>query len=276
MSSTSSGSIPWRNHLESAFERLCVAKKVLPCNCYVIDTPPSSPNMAKRGSRVQRSFGVRVTCSPILRHSGFFVFESHQFESPFRTAYGPREDHLHFSGLGETMSITPFVKMNKIVILCFLTQRGELAQMVERSLSMREVPGSIPGFSTFFLRLINFPILPIVSIFAMQTCDSSSYTFLAVKELNLFTWYSNICLPFASPSTNLRRMYPIRGALSMAHGTPARSLCDRLRNLLAGAEGPILTAHGQGAPAVQVVSEFKMADITSCMRDGMRQFTKQA
>ena len=27
--------------------------------------------------------------------------------------------------------------------------KGGLAQMVERSLSMREVPGSIPGFSTF-------------------------------------------------------------------------------------------------------------------------------
>ena len=27
---------------------------------------------------------------------------------------------------------------------------GKLAQMVERSLSMREVPGSIPGFSTCF------------------------------------------------------------------------------------------------------------------------------
>ena len=30
---------------------------------------------------------------------------------------------------------------------------GGLAQMVERSLSMREVPGSIPGFSIFFVRL---------------------------------------------------------------------------------------------------------------------------
>ena len=31
-----------------------------------------------------------------------------------------------------------------------LTTAGELAHMVERSLSMREVPGSMPGFSTFF------------------------------------------------------------------------------------------------------------------------------
>ena len=31
---------------------------------------------------------------------------------------------------------------------------GELAQMVERSLSMREVPGSMPGFSSCFFFLI--------------------------------------------------------------------------------------------------------------------------
>ena len=31
------------------------------------------------------------------------------------------------------------------------SRAGELAQMVERPLSMREVPGSIPGFSNKFL-----------------------------------------------------------------------------------------------------------------------------
>ena len=31
-----------------------------------------------------------------------------------------------------------------------VADKGELAQMVERPLSMREVPGSIPGFSIFF------------------------------------------------------------------------------------------------------------------------------
>ena len=31
------------------------------------------------------------------------------------------------------------------------TETGELAQMVERSLCMREVPGSMPGFSTSVL-----------------------------------------------------------------------------------------------------------------------------
>ena len=36
------------------------------------------------------------------------------------------------------------------------SRHGELAQMVERPLSMREVPGSIPGFSNFFFLLITF------------------------------------------------------------------------------------------------------------------------
>ena len=33
---------------------------------------------------------------------------------------------------------------------------GELAQMVERTLRMREVPGSIPGFSKSLFVFINF------------------------------------------------------------------------------------------------------------------------
>ena len=33
------------------------------------------------------------------------------------------------------------------------SQGGGLAQMVERSLSMREVPGSMPGSSTFFFSM---------------------------------------------------------------------------------------------------------------------------
>ena len=40
---------------------------------------------------------------------------------------------------------------------------GELAQMVERSLSMWEVPGSIPGFSNFSYRLKLLLILLITS-----------------------------------------------------------------------------------------------------------------
>ena len=36
------------------------------------------------------------------------------------------------------------------VHVCNCTCAGELAQMVKRPLRMREVSGSIPGFSTFF------------------------------------------------------------------------------------------------------------------------------
>ena len=36
------------------------------------------------------------------------------------------------------------------------SQGGGLAQMVERSLSMREVPGSMPGSSTFFFPPMRF------------------------------------------------------------------------------------------------------------------------
>ena len=40
---------------------------------------------------------------------------------------------------------------NVYMCLQLLLQAGGLAHMVERSLSMREVPGSMPGFSTFIL-----------------------------------------------------------------------------------------------------------------------------
>ena len=47
-------------------------------------------------------------------------------------------------------------KCIKRLLFVASTRFGELAQMVERSLSMREVPGSMPGFSTsiFFFHLI--------------------------------------------------------------------------------------------------------------------------
>ena len=44
-----------------------------------------------------------------------------------------------------------------------LSNDGGVAQMVERSLSMREVPGSIPGASTKFLKPLRNKILGIVS-----------------------------------------------------------------------------------------------------------------
>ena len=50
-------------------------------------------------------------------------------------------------------------KCIKRLLFVASTRSGELAQMVERSLSMREVPGSMPGFSTsifFFLQFFSF------------------------------------------------------------------------------------------------------------------------
>ena len=50
-------------------------------------------------------------------------------------------------------------KSKSIMVLLFETYKGNLlglAQMVERPLSMREVPGSTPGFSTFIFFIITF------------------------------------------------------------------------------------------------------------------------
>ena len=41
----------------------------------------------------------------------------------------------------------------RLCLIHALLFKGELAQVVERSLSMREVPGSMPGFSTFIFNL---------------------------------------------------------------------------------------------------------------------------
>ena len=57
---------------------------------------------------------------------------------------------------------------------------GELAQMVERSLSMREVPGSMPGFSIggFLFFLIPFTY----HVFFMR---SSQYCVMQTPDLQL-------------------------------------------------------------------------------------------
>ena len=169
------------------------------------------------------------------------------------------------------MSITPFVKMNDMEILYTISQRGELAQMVERSLSMREVPGSIPGFSTFFFAFILPPDPSNRSDLSNADANSSSYTCLSVKALEYLSSVRASVYQLATYVSDPR--CAINGL--MVH--PQRVM-DRLPNFLAGLgrpnPRPIFT--GPGAPAVQVVSEFKMADITSCVRDGMRQFTKQA
>jgi hypothetical protein len=41
-----------------------------------------------------------------------------------------------------------FLGENKYFKVVFQISEGDVAQMVERSLSMREAPGSMPGFST--------------------------------------------------------------------------------------------------------------------------------
>ena len=68
-------------------------------------------------------------------------------------------------------------KSKSIMVLLFETHKGNLlglAQMVERPLSMREVPGSTAGFPTFIFFIITFfalsqnkKILPFRSAFAV-------------------------------------------------------------------------------------------------------------
>ena len=43
-----------------------------------------------------------------------------------------------------------YMNIWKICSLSTLAKLGELAQVVERSIRIREVPGSIPGFSIYF------------------------------------------------------------------------------------------------------------------------------
>ena len=61
--------------------------------------------------------------------------------------------------------------------VALVIHEGGLAQMVERSLSMREVPGSIPGSSTFFsyITFWNF-------IFILMHFISSLYVRMAERS----------------------------------------------------------------------------------------------
>ena len=68
---------------------------------------------------------------------------------------------------------------------------GGLAQMVERSLSMREVPGSMPGFSNsdFFCFLTLFLFKQRTS---MQIMDNKNTLFiLSVKHKEIAIWVDN-------------------------------------------------------------------------------------
>ena len=59
--------------------------------------------------------------------------------------------------------------------MSYMAGNGELAQMVERSLSMCEVPGSIPGFSKQ-----HFLLLAIENIFINE--NSEMHAMLKVYE----------------------------------------------------------------------------------------------
>ena len=71
-----------------------------------------------------------------------------------------------FKGHDDTSCITMTFKTSleyslTPVHVTYYSQGGGVAQMVERSLSMREVPGSIPGASRYFLHLtLSSKILP--------------------------------------------------------------------------------------------------------------------
>ena len=71
---------------------------------------------------------------------------------------------------------------------------GGLAQMVERSLSMREVPGSMPGFSNSLFSLFNsfsfFHLLKQRT--SMQIMDNKNTLFiLSVKHEEIAIWVDN-------------------------------------------------------------------------------------
>ena len=61
---------------------------------------------------------------------------------------------------------------------------GGLAQMVERSLSMREVPGSMPGFSNsnFFLLFNSFSFFHLLK---------NTFFILSVKHEEIAIWVDN-------------------------------------------------------------------------------------
>ena len=54
-----------------------------------------------------------------------------------------------------------------------LQSNGKLAQMVERPLCMREVPGSMPGFSNFFLYFF-ITVLILVDIILLVPNESNN------------------------------------------------------------------------------------------------------
>ena len=83
------------------------------------------------------------------------------------------------------------------LILCRTSAYGGLAQMVERSLSMWEVPGSIPGFSKHF-----FNCFDLISSWMKSTYEKHMYSLLWTHQQQgmLGRWYA-ISLTFCIRQT---------------------------------------------------------------------------
>ena len=76
-----------------------------------------------------------------------------------------------------------------------VTVTGGVAQMVERSLSMREVPGSIPGASKFLFYIIFFYFFYIFYLYFLQDSFVSSEwkTQFCIKFLIKDFFFCNLC-----------------------------------------------------------------------------------
>ena len=96
-----------------------------------------------------------------------------------------------------------FVWRNVQLILANFKRSGELAQMGERSLSMREVPGSIPGFSN--------DIFPVQSFFFFLILPH--LTFVHFQKLKFF--YEQLLMKFKFVNVNMphiSNISPFRGS----------------------------------------------------------------
>ena len=96
--------------------------------------------------------------------------------------------------------------------------------MVERSLSMREVPGSIPGASNYIFRIYKKKIFSHLFFFSLQLGQT-------VLHMVSITGESRLCALFcrADADVNLaddRRFRPLHWACVQGHKTVARILLN--------------------------------------------------
>ena len=84
------------------------------------------------------------------------------------------------------------------VLLDNVDRAGELAQMVERSLSMREVPGSIPGFSNPSFLFLFFPNNPdiFLMLFSSIKCPFFFQKFFFINHHILKIFFTFDCGAF--------------------------------------------------------------------------------